>query len=261
MVRSFDPQAVARFIVDAHERRENYRNVPDQIAPGTIAEAYAAQDAFLDLEAPRHGGIAGFKIATTTPVMQRLMGIDHPCGGAILASRVLASPARLRLTEHVHLMIECELAVRLRSPLTAADAPYTAAGVRPAVAAVMPAFELIEDRNADYKLAKAPSLIADNCWNAGVVLGPESPLGPDLQLGGIAGALQINGVNAGEGATDDPLGALAWIANIAAGRGRSLEAGMIVITGSVIPTLPIASGDRFVFSLDGLGSAEIVAVQ
>jgi 2-keto-4-pentenoate hydratase len=35
---------------------------------------------------------------------------------------------------------------------------------------------------------------------------------------------------------------------------------MVVITGSVIPTLPIAPGDRFVFTLDGLGSAELSAV-
>jgi 2-keto-4-pentenoate hydratase len=34
---------------------------------------------------------------------------------------------------------------------------------------------------------------------------------------------------------------------------------MVVITGSVIPTLPIAAGDRFVFSLEGLGSAELTA--
>jgi 2-keto-4-pentenoate hydratase len=57
--------------------------------------------------------------------------------------------------------------------------------------------------------------------------------------------------------TDDPLATLAWIANLAAGRGRPLAAGMIVITGSVIATLPIARGDRFIFRLDGLGEAEL----
>jgi 2-oxopent-4-enoate/cis-2-oxohex-4-enoate hydratase len=51
--------------------------------------------------------------------------------------------------------------------------------------------------------------------------------------------------------------ALAWVANLANERGRPLKAGQVVITGSVIPTLPIASGDTFVFDLEGLGSAEL----
>jgi len=32
---------------------------------------------------------------------------------------------------------------------------------------------------------------------------------------------------------------------------------MVVITGSVLPTIPIAAGDTFVFSLDGIGSTEL----
>ena len=34
----------------------------------------------------------------------------------------------------------------------------------------MPAFELIEDRKAHYKGTSALSIIADNCWNAGIVV-------------------------------------------------------------------------------------------
>ena len=206
---------------------------------------------------PRVGAVAGLKIATTTKVMQELMGIDHPCGGMIFARTVHQSPAELRLADYQHLMIECELAVRLGGDLAQSAAPYTADTVRPAVAAAMPAFELIEDRNADYKRTNALSLIADNCWNAGVVLGAGVPFDLERPLAGIAGRLAINGRESHEGTTDDPLATLAWIANVAAERGRPLRAGMIVITGSVIATLPIAPGDRFVFRLDGLGEAEL----
>ena len=55
------------------------------------------------------------------------------------------------------------------------------------------------------------------------------------------------------------MGALAWVANLAVERGRPLEAGMVVITGSVIATLPIAAGERFVFEIDGLGRTELAA--
>ena len=58
---------------------------------------------------------------------------------------------------------------------------------------------------------------------------------------------------AGEGRTDDPLGALAWCAALALERGRPLRAGMIVITGSVIPTFKVAGGDRIRFAVDGIG--------
>jgi 2-keto-4-pentenoate hydratase len=80
-----------------------------------------------------------------------------------------------------------------------------------------------------------------------------------MSLSGIAGTVEINKQPGGTGATDDPLGALAWLANLAVGLGRPLEAGMIVITGSVIPTLPIGSTDQFVFRLEGLGSVQLRA--
>jgi 2-keto-4-pentenoate hydratase len=260
MVGTFDPEGVARHIDAAHASGAAYRNLPPALAPATIAEAYAAQEALARLMAPRLGGIAGLKIATTTRVMQELMGIDHPCGGAIFAANVHASPAQIPLASHIHLMIECELAVRIGSALPSGPTPYTAETVRSAVVAMMPAFELIDDRHADYKSASVLSLIADNCWNAGVVLGAETPVGPGTSFSGIAGALDIDTKPSRQGMTDDPLGALAWLANLAAGRGRPLEPGMIVITGSVIPTVPIGRGEEFTFRLDGLGAVQLRAV-
>jgi 2-keto-4-pentenoate hydratase len=258
MTQSFDPAAVARFVFEAHAARRDYANLPPEIGPATIAEAYAAQDALAELLIPSEGAVAGLKIATTTKVMQQLMGIDHPLGGMIFARRIHQSPATLRLADHIHVVIECELAVRVGRDLPAGTA-WSAETVAPAVAAVMPAFELIEDRRADYKQTQALSLIADNSWNAGVVLGAEVPFDPARPLAGIDGQLVINGERRHGGRTDDPLGALAWIANLAAERGRPLTSGMVVITGSVIPTLPIRAGDRFVFTLERLGSTEIVA--
>jgi 2-keto-4-pentenoate hydratase len=123
----------------------------------------------------------------------------------------------------------------------------------------MPAFELIEDRHAVYKRTSALSLIADNAWNAGVVLGPPLALEGHDDLDRLAGHLTINGVPAGTGRTDDPLGALAWIADLAAARGQPLAKGMVVITGSIIPTLPIAAGDTFRFDIEGLGAVELSA--
>jgi 2-keto-4-pentenoate hydratase len=55
------------------------------------------------------------------------------------------------------------------------------------------------------------------------------------------------------GNAEDPYATLAWVANHLAERGRDLKAGMVVITGSVIPTVSVPSGDRALFTVDGLG--------
>jgi 2-keto-4-pentenoate hydratase len=180
----FSPAEAARFIDAAHRTRARYQNLPDAIAPRTVTEAYAAQAALCELWTPRIGPVAGLKIATTTKVMQELMGIDHPCMGTIFAGRVYASPATIARDDYVNVRIECELAVRLGGDLPKAAAPYTREGVRAAVSDVMAAFELIEDRFADYKSSRALSLIADNAWNGGIVIGPARPLPAGLDLDG-----------------------------------------------------------------------------
>jgi 2-keto-4-pentenoate hydratase len=259
MPQVFSPETAARCIFDAHAARAPYQNLPADIAPVTVDQAYAAQEALAELLIPRQGPVAGLKIAVATKVMQELMGIDHPCGGMIFARRIHTSPATLKLSDHINLVVEFELAVRLGCDLPKQSAPWTAESVKPAIDAVIPAFELIEDRHAVYKNTNALSIIADNCWNAGIVLGKAVAYRPDTPLAGIPGRLETNGRVTHQGSTDDPLGTLAWIANLAADRGRPMTAGMVVITGSVIPTLPIAAGDKFVFHLDGIGSVEIIA--
>jgi 2-keto-4-pentenoate hydratase len=255
----FDPNKAAHFITHAHKSRAHYANLAPDIAPRSLDEAYGIQEALARLWEAERGPVAGLKIATTTRIMQQLMGIDHPCGGIIFAKRIHASGAAIPRADFVNLVIECELAVRLGRDLPSTDEPYDRTNVRPAVAAVMPAFELIEDRRAVYKETKALSLIADNAWNGGIVLGAEQVPPPDLDLNGLTGSLAINGAGgtgtgSRTGTTDDPMGALAWVANLAASRRRPLKAGMVVITGSVIPTQPIEDGETFAFTLGPFGA-------
>ena len=256
----FSAAEAARYLDEAHRSRSRYQNLPAAIAPRNFDDAYAAQDALCALWLPRLGAIAGRKIAVTTKVMQELMGIDHPCGGTIFSSRVHKSPARIAKRDFVNVRVECELAVRLGRDLPRAAQPYTRETVRPAVGEVMAAFELIEDRNADYKSSKALSLIADNAWNGGIVIGQAIELAAGLDLNGIGGTLKRNGKPDGSGKTDDPLGALAWLANLAAEQGRPMTAGMVIITGSVITTVDIAPGERLDFELSGIGSTSMTAV-
>jgi 2-keto-4-pentenoate hydratase len=255
----FSATDAARFLDEAHRIRARYQNLPEGITPTNFDEAYAAQEALCALWEPRLGPVAGRKIAVTTKVMQELMGIDHPCGGTIFASRVHKSPARIAKGDFVNVRVECELAVRLGRDLAKQAQPYTRDAVRSAVGEVMAAFELIEDRHADYKASRALSLIADNAWNGGIVIGTAKPPPGGSDLNGIAGRLRRNGKEEAAGKTDDPMGALAWLANLAANRGRPMTVGMLVITGSVVATVDIAPGERLDFALDGIGETSMTA--
>ena len=249
-------RGAADFLWAAHQGRKAYRNLPPDLAPRDAGEAYAMQDAFHALAAPSRGSVAGMKIATTTKVMQALMGIDHPCGGAIFAKTIHKSPARLACADFVNLRIECEIAVRVGADLGAGR--YTADNVRAHVTEVMPAFELIEDRNAVYRETSALSMIADTCWNGGIVIG--APLKfADADLDALRGRLVIGGKAVGEGKADRPLEALAWLANLAIERGKPIRKDMVVITGSLIPTVSVAPGDTAVFTIDGLGEVRLDA--
>jgi len=253
----FSASQAARFLDEAHRTRAPYQNLPEGMAPRNFDEAYAAQEALCAPWLPRLGAIAGRKIAVTTKVMQELMGIDHPCGGMIFSSRVHRSPTAIAKADFVNVRIECELAVRLGSDLAKGPAPHTRETARAAVSEIMAAFELIEDRKADYKSCRALSLIADNAWNGGIVLGASMAPPAGFDLNGITGRLSRNGKEELSGKTDDPMGALAWVANLAAERGRPLKAGMVVITGSVVPTIDIGIGERLDFALEGVGEVSM----
>ena len=255
----FDAAAAARFLADAHRNKDAYQNLAGAMEPKSVADAYAVQEALRALWEPVYGPVAGLKIATTTKVMQQLMGIDHPCGGMIYAKRIHASPARIRHADYMHVVIECELAVRVGRTLAKKAAPWTREEMRGEVTEAMAAFELIEDRKAVYRETKAMTLIADNAWNAGIVLGKPVKVAAGLDLNGRKGHLATTASGSRDGATDDPMGALAWVANLAADRGRPLEAGQVVITGSVVQTLPIGSGERFDFEIEGIGNVSLAA--
>lgn len=245
-------QRHARRMWDARVARQPYANLRDSDPPLSIEEAYEAQEAYWQLAEPVYGPVAGVKVATTTKVMQELMGITHPCGGAIFSKTIHTSPARISKGAFVNMRVESEIALQLGTDMPAARAPWTAESAAQCVAGAMPAFELIEDRNAVYTQTRATSMIVDNCWNGGVVLGPVKKVAPQ-DVVGVKGRQTLNGRPSGEGHAENPFATLAWLANLMAARRLDLRSGMVVITGSVVPTFSVSPGDRVVFSVDGLG--------
>lgn len=259
-------QQAARFLCDEHLARKPFAPLPATLVPRTVDEAYAVQERFHAYMASLHGPVAGYKIALTTPVMQQMVGFHAPLAGAILASTIHRSAVTLRSIDYVRLGVECELAVQLGADLPAAQAPYGREQVAAAVAAVMPAFELVDDRQADYaQLASLVlSLIADNAWNAGVVLGSPVSDWHSIDLASTHGVMVLNGTVVGEGRGRDVMGhpfeALSWLANMLAQRGKGLTRGMIVMTGSMVATKFVNPGDAVNLSVQELGEVQLNVV-
>ena len=257
------PKLAAAYLMAAHEKRERFTPLPAELAPRTAEEAYAIQDSFVALRAEKLGAIAGYKIALSSSEMQRFVGVDSPQAGVMLGGTLHRSPARVRAADYVRLVVEFEIAVQMAADLPAADAPFTRQSVAEYVAAVMPAIEIADDRNADYsRLAQHPlELIADNGWNEGAVVGAPFENWRALDLAALRGVATINGDVVGEGrgaaAMGHPLEALAWVANHLASEDRSLVFRDMVITGSMITTKTVKPGDRVRFEVERLGSVEL----
>ena len=254
-------QRAAQFLYDAHQTRARYEPIPDDIAPCDISESYDIQEAFHELLIPDRGAIVGYKVALTTVVMQEMVGFGHPASGAVFESSVHRSPAVVKWSDYVRLGAECEIAALLDQDLPASGAPYDRRKVSEAVGALMPAFEIIEDRDADYSDLFFLGVAADNSWNAGVVLGEPITDWKALDLVSASGVMTINGDTAGGGKGGDvlghPLEALAWLANNLSNRGQSLKKDMVIMTGSIVSTKFLNEGDDVRFTIDTLGGVRL----
>src|SRR6202163_4753515 len=188
-----DTLAAAKAIVTARRNRAPLRPLPADAAPPDEAEGYRVQRAAHDLLLPYVGALVGYKIGCTSAVMQQYLGIPHPCSGGVFAKGVHDSGAALRAGDFVRVGVECEIAVRLGRDLPASQAPFTADAAAQAIEAYLPAIEIVDDRYVQWETMGAPTLVADDFFAAGSVLG--SPVArtaaPDLL--DVIGRAVING--------------------------------------------------------------------
>jgi 2-oxo-3-hexenedioate decarboxylase/2-keto-4-pentenoate hydratase len=128
----------------------------------------------------------------------------------------------------------------------------------------MAAVELVDDRYADWRKTFPPTLVADDYFGAGAVLGPEVPAAAAGDLAACVGTTVVNGVELGRGRGADvlghPLNALAWLAQTLARRGTWLRAGETVLTGSLVETKWLKAGDDVRVAVSGLGEIKFRVV-
>jgi 2-oxo-3-hexenedioate decarboxylase/2-keto-4-pentenoate hydratase len=232
--------------------------LPEACRPRDAEEAYAVQAALAHrLEQAGLGPVVGHKIGCTNPRMQAYIGIPNPAAGAVHARMVKNLRGEFRHDTFVKPGVECELAVRLSTGLPPERAPFDREAIAAAVDTVLPAFEIVDARFVDHRAAGTPTLIADDFFNAGCVLGAPMVGWRNLDLARLGASITINGKAVSNGESGQvmghPFAALAWLANDLARRGRGLKAGDFVLTGSIADVIWVAAGDLAVGAIEGLG--------
>jgi len=253
--------AAAKTIASARRDRTPLQPLAADAAPQDEAQGYRIQNAVHDLLSADFGALVGYKIGCTSAVMQQYLNIPHPCGGGVFAKGVHESGASLSAADFVRVGVECEIAVRLARDLLPSEAPFTADAVGRVIESYLPAIEIVDDRYADWQTIGAPTLVADDFFAAGCVLGKPVARSAAPDLLDIVGCAIINGSEVSRGTGADVLGhphnALAWLANHLAASGKGLRAGQIVLTGSLVKTVWLKSGDGVMMDLSGLGKVAV----
>lgn len=250
-------QALASARLAATPRHE----LPEAMRPSTPEEGYAVQ-ARLNaiLSAERLGDIAGYKIGATTPTMQAYLGVDHPCAGVMFAAAIQSDAGRFSRADFCRPGVECEIAATLGRELAPGAAPLTLGDAAAAVRSVHASLELVDDRWTDFRAVSTPSLIAENFFGAGCVLGPPREIDP-MDLGRLKGRMRVDGEEVGAGVGADilghPLNALVWLAELQAAAGRPLKAGDIVTLGSVVEVQWLRPKAQVEMSFDELGGCAL----
>ncbi len=260
-----DELAIARAVERLANNRAApgpFEGLPIECRPRDEAEGYAIQAALANvLVKAGRGPVIGAKIGCTTPVMQDYMNIGSPCAGTMHESGLQESPATLRFADYHKVGVECEIAVRLSAPLPGPGPSVNREAVAACVDSCLAAIEIVDARYSDFRAIDTPTLIADDFFHAGCILGPAVRDWRRLDLSGVTGRMAINGdvVGTGQGADilGHPLNALSWLANARHVGLYRLEAGSIVMLGSVVQTAWISAGDAVAVEIESLGNAEV----
>jgi len=214
-----------------------------------VNEAYAVQTLWTHLRKCKGDKILGRKIGLTSRAMQEQLGVNEPDYGSLWASRYFPihdGIAKIEAERFIQPRLECEVAFLLENNL---KGPGVAAeDVIAATRYVTTAVEIIDSRIENWRI-KLVDTVADNASYGGFSVGV---WGRELLQRGLPNvriALHQNGALVAEGAgsavMEDPAIAAAWLINKLASFGVAMQAGDIILSGSVAKAVPIERGDVF----------------
>ncbi|MFF9014134.1 2-keto-4-pentenoate hydratase [Streptomyces sp. NPDC014870] len=201
--------------------------------------------------------VVGHKVGLSSPVMQRMMGVDEPDYGHLLDDMELRSDRPVPVARYCAPRIEVETGFVLGADLPGEGC--TPADVLAATERIVPAIELIDSRIADWRITIGDT-IADNASSAGFVVGAGRPPG-EIDPRGVEARLHADGAPLAEGRGDavlgDPARSVAWLARTVARYGVRLREGHLVLPGSCTRAVDVTAGRTYTAEFTGLGSVSL----
>ena len=223
-----------------------------------VVDAYEIQLINIRQRVAEGARVVGHKVGLSSEAMQKMMGVDEPDYGHLLADMEVFEDKPVPAGRFLYPRVEVEVGFILADDLPGAGC--TEDDVLAATAAFAPSIELIDTRIKDWKIALCDT-IADNASSAGFVLGKDRVSPKDIDIKGIDAVLTRNGEVVAEGRSDavlgNPVTAVAWLARKVDSFGVRLKAGDIVLPGSCTRAIDARPGDEFVADFTGLGSVRL----
>ena len=239
----------------------NCRTVPPLTARHadiTIDDAYRIQQRLNARRIAAGERVIGKKIGVTSQAVMDMLGVYQPDFGLLTDGMVYNEGEAIPAATLIQPKAEGEIAFVLKRALKGPG--VTAADVLAATEGVMACFEIVDSRIQDWKI-RIQDTVADNASCGVFVLGDRlvDPRGLDLTTCGMV--LEKNGeivaTGAGAAALGAPANAVAWLANTLGARGIPLEAGEVVLSGSLAIMVPVKAGDSLRVSIGGIGGCSV----
>lgn len=223
-----------------------------------VVDAYEIQLLNIRRRLQSGAGVRGHKVGLSSKAMQDMMGVDEPDYGHLLTDMELFEDVPVPAGRYCYPRVEVEVAFILGETLPGVGC--TEEDVLRATEFVAPSIELIDSRILDWDI-KIADTIADNASSAGFVLGQERVSPGSVDLRKINAVLTRSGEKVAEGRSDavlgNPVTAVAWLADKVARFGVTLDAGHVILPGSVHRAIDVRPGDEFVADFEGFGSVHL----
>ncbi|MFI0404747.1 2-keto-4-pentenoate hydratase [Actinomadura sp. 3N508] len=239
-------------------RRERGREDGGRITEGwpelDLGTAYRIQDALLDRKVRDGQSVVGVKLGLTSRAKQRRMGVDDPLTGWLTDAMTLRPGEPVSVGGLIHPRVEPEIVFVMGARLSGPG--VTAERAMSAVGSVHAGFEVIDSRYRDFDFT-LPDVVADNASSSRFVVSGQAVPPGGLDLAAEPCRLDVDGntVDKATGAAvlGHPANALAFAANVLAGRGMAIEPGWVVLTGGLTDAVPLRPGGTVSVDFASLG--------
>ena len=226
----------------------------EQDASLTIDDAYKISLDFLSRRQKDGEKVIGKKIGVTSKAVQDMLGVHQPDFGFLTDWMYVEGDIDVDAKAMIAPRAEAEIAFFLKKSLNGPG--VTIQDVLDATESIAPCFEIVDSRIQDWKISIVDT-VADNASCGVYVVGEEriDPVGLDLPN------LHVTVTKNGEPLSDGygnavqghPAQAVAWLANTLGEYGVTLDAGDVILSGSLVPLAPAVKGDTFAMELTSDG--------